>query len=635
MRIRHLPDNLINQIAAGEVIERPAAAVKELVENALDAGATQIDIEIRNGGKSLIRIQDNGYGMNHDELIAALDRHATSKLPTEDLMKIDHLGFRGEALPSIGAVSRMLIKSRAASEDGILSDDAWEISIEGGKKSEPSPSNQPAGTCIEIKDLFYATPARLKFLNSDRAEYGAVKDIITRLAMAFPHVSFTLTHDGKKSLNLPATQKDFLEQREERLAAIMGRDFSDNSIPIDAEREGVKLTGHISLPTLNRGNAQCQYFFVNGRPVKDKVLLGATRGAYADLLASNRYPYIALFITIDPAYVDVNVHPAKSEVRFRDSGLVRGLIVSSLRHALHQNGQQTSTTISDQALGSFTQQPSGAPHLPMHRSGHSFASGPSYRQSTHSSHADRAMAEHVYNAYDPAMGHAVSPPHAQSALHHTTSAPSARYEQDDHDLHQAAQAETFPLGAARAQLHENYIIAQTEDGLIVVDQHAAHERLVYEKFKTQISEQNIEKQGLLTPEIVTLNDIDAGALLEQRDLLSKYGLDIEPFGPDSIAIHAVPALIGQKTDFQKLVRDIIDTIDEKDAGAELENKLHEKLSSMACHGSVRSGRRLNRDEMNALLRQMEQTPHSGQCNHGRPTWIKLSLKDIEKLFGRS
>ena len=315
--------------------------------------------------------------------------------------------------------------------------------------------------------------------------------------MAFPHVSFTLTHDGKKSLNLPATQKDFLEQREERLAAIMGRDFSDNSIPIDAEREGVKLTGHISLPTLNRGNAQCQYFFVNGRPVKDKVLLGATRGAYADLLASNRYPYIALFITIDPAYVDVNVHPAKSEVRFRDSGLVRGLIVSSLRHALHQNGQQTSTTISDQALGSFTQQPSGAPHLPMHRSGHSFASGgPSYRQSTHSSHADRAMAEHVYNAYDPTMGHAVSPPRTQARC---IIRPRPPHAMNRTIMTCITQRRPKPSPRRRtAQPHENYIIAQTEDGLIVVDQHAAHERLVYEKFKTQISEQNIEKQGLLT-----------------------------------------------------------------------------------------------------------------------------------------
>jgi len=615
MRIRHLSENLINQIAAGEVIERPAAAIKELVENALDAGATKIEIEIRGGGKNLIQVTDNGYGMNHDELIASMERHATSKLPTDDLLKIEHLGFRGEALPSIGAISRMLIKSRAQYPEGNLADEAWEMRIEGGRKSDPAPSNHPAGTSIQIKDLFYATPARLKFLNSDRAEYSAVKDVITRLAMAYPHVSFSLVHDGKKSLNLSSAQSNFFDQRADRLSALMGREFIENSIEIEAEREGIKLTGLISLPTLNRGNAQHQYFFVNGRPVKDKVLIGAAKGAYRDLLAGNRYPYIALFLTLDPAHVDVNVHPAKTEVRFRDAGLVRGLIVSALRHALHQNGQETSSTVSAGALGSFQPHSHVSPAQRLNRSSYtpSYGARPHYNaghlaEKQHPAYEDRQMITQLY-------------------------APSARHD----DVTEEDEPDTIqhPLGAARAQIHENYIIAQSEDGLVIVDQHAAHERLVYEKFKRQMAENGVEKQGLLTPEIISLSDTEASALLEHKSALADMGLDIEAFGPDAIAIQAVPSLIGSKTDFNALIRDIIDTLDNIKAADTVESLLHEKLSSMACHGSVRSGRRMNSTEMNAILRQMEDTPNSGQCNHGRPTVIKLSLKDIEKLFGRS
>ncbi|MEM7650931.1 MAG: DNA mismatch repair endonuclease MutL [Pseudomonadota bacterium] len=600
MSIRYLPETLINQIAAGEVIERPFAAVKELVENAIDAGATRIDVSLTQGGKSLIVVKDNGCGMSKEDLVAAVDRHATSKLLGEDLVNIEHLGFRGEALASIGAVAKLSIQSRAKGQE------AWSITVEGGKKNAPAPSSHPEGTQIEVRDLFYATPARLKFLKTERAESMAVKDTITRLAMANPHVGFTLTSDGKKSLSLPA-----VDNAHARMASILGREFGDNAMRIEAEREGITLKGYASLPTLHRATTQHQYLFVNGRAVKDKLLHGCIRGAYSDVLHSGRHPLAALFIEAPANEVDVNVHPAKAEVRFRDPGLVRGLIVSALKHALHENGQQASSTVSSAMMGSF--KPANGPNnsgprLPLHcGSGAAVPSGYAYGN----------LAESVHNAYAPQASMAVD------------MAPVAKTEEA-----LETESESFPLGAARAQIHENYIVAQSENGLVVVDQHAAHERLVYERFKAQMNERGIEKQGLLAPEIVELEESESERLLEHAPALSKLGLDIEPFGAGAIAVQSVPALLSGKANVQKLLRDLADEITERDTAQGLEESLNEILSTMACHGSVRSGRRMNVDEMNALLRQMEDTPMSGQCNHGRPTYVELSLKDIEKLFGR-
>lgn len=594
MRIRHLPETLVNQIAAGEVIERPAAAVKELVENALDAGARRITVDINEGGKSLIRISDDGCGMSREELPAALDRHATSKLPGNDLLNIAHLGFRGEALPSIASVSRMTITTRAANAA-----EAWEISIEGGKKGAPRPASRPQGTTVDVRDLFYATPARLKFLKSDKAEYMAVKETLSRLAMAFPQVAFTLTHNGAGSLNLPAASAPA-----DRLGALLGRDFADNSLMIEAEREGVRLTGYASLPTASRGTAKDQYLFVNGRPVRDKLITGAVRGAYMDFLARDRHPAVALFIELPAEEVDVNVHPAKAEVRFRDAALVRGLIVSALKHALHDGGHRASNTVSMAALGSLRAANIVTPALPLHRG------AASYNYAGSGGLAEKTV-QTTYEAY----------------------APFARSETAPQERAQA-QTQSFPLGAARAQLHENYIVAQTPDGLVIVDQHAAHERLTYERFKAQMSESGIERQGLLTPEIIDLQEDDATRLLEHAEELSRLGLEIEPFGAGSVAVRAIPAILGGKADIQGLIRDLADEIAEHGNAEGLAERINEILSTMACHGSVRSGRRLNTDEMNALLRQMEETPCSGQCNHGRPTYIELKLADIEKLFGR-
>jgi len=609
MRIRYLPETLINQIAAGEVVERPAAAVKELAENSIDAGATRIEIDIREGGKAAIIVSDNGSGMSREELSAALDRHATSKLPGDDLLNIAHLGFRGEALASIAAVSRVKILTRfsppylpagggkdsAQAESG--GDEAWEITAQGGKKNEPVPSAHPKGTKIEVRDLFYATPARLKFMKTERAESMAVKDTTTRLAMAFPHIAFRLTHNGKNALNLPVSP-----DRKTRLAAILGRDFGENSMEIKAQREDLKLAGFAGLPTLHRGTMQYQYLFVNGRPVRDKLLHGCVRAAYADVLHRDRHPIVALFLDLPASEVDVNVHPAKTEVRFRDAAAVRSLIISALKHALHEGGFKASSTISTQALSSMRPANSG-PALPLHRGSPAVLSSYAYGN----------LAEATYQAYAPQMD----------------IMPSARAEEIPQQ-----QSENYPLGSARAQIHENYIIAQTETGLVIVDQHAAHERLVYERFKAQMAENGIEKQGLLTPEIIEMDEGQAASLLEYKDQLSGFGLDIEPFGAGAIAVQAVPALLAGRADVQELIRDLADEILDQGATQKLEERLNEILSTMACHGSVRSGRRMNAEEMNALLRQMEQTPYSGQCNHGRPTYIELSLTDIEKLFGR-
>ncbi len=598
MRIRHLPDILVNQIAAGEVIERPAAAVRELVENAIDAGSTRVSVDIREGGKSLIRIVDDGCGMSRDELVAALDRHATSKLPDDDLLNIQHLGFRGEALPSIAAVSRLTIRTKM---DG---HDAWEIRVEGGRKGEPEPASHAQGTWIEVRDLFYATPARLKFLKTERSEYDAVKDTLLRLAMAFPHVAFKLDHDGQTVFShAGALQTDINEARRERLSAVLGREFADNAMTIHAVREGVTLTGLAALPTYSRGTSTHQYLFVNGRPVRDKLLHGAVRGAYADVLARDRHPVVALFVDLPATEVDMNVHPAKAEVRFRDAGLIRGMIVGALKHALHENGQSTASTVSLGALHTLQHHHSGsAPYRPAYT--------PSYGH-----YAPTGLAEKVMQAYEPLF----------------TAAPSARAEPI---IAEAPALQQHPLGAARAQIHENYIIAQADDGLVIVDQHAAHERLVYERFKAQLDDSGIARQGLLTPEIIELDDSDARRLLENAAELSRLGLDIEPFGPGAVAVRSVPALLGNRANVPQLIRDLCDELTEHGSVQGLAERINHVLATMACHGSVRSGRRLNVDEMNTLLRQMEETPLSGQCNHGRPTWIKLQLSDIEKLFGR-
>ncbi len=601
MRIRHLPETLINQIAAGEVIERPAAAVKELVENALDAGSTAIDVIIEDGGKSLIIVRDNGHGMNATDLEAALHRHATSKLPDDDLLNIQHMGFRGEALPSIGAVSRLKISTRDQGKD------AWEIIVEGGKKSAVTPSAHPKGTQVEIRDLFYATPARLKFMKSERAEYMAVKDILTRLSMGFPHVSFKLTHNGKDMMNHRAVLDS-----QSRLATILGKEFGENAMQIEAEREHISLTGFASLPTLHRGTAQYQYLFVNGRPVQDKLLKGCIRGAYADVLARDRHPIVALFLDVPSTHVDMNVHPAKTEVRFRDPGIVRGLIVSALKNALMEGGFRSSNHVSQGALGKLSPSNFSSPAMP-------------YRSPSNYS-GSYAAPSHYGNLAEAAQ------PHAQMDWG-ADIAPSARSEAQP-EFARAPETQTFPLGAARAQIHENYIVAQTKDGMVVVDQHAAHERLVYEKFKAQTAERGIEKQGLLTPEIIQLEDVQAERLLAHCETLSKLGLDLEPFGSGAIAVQTIPALLGGRCDVQRLILDLIDELDERDDVQGLEERINHILSTMACHGSVRSGRRMNADEMNALLRQMEETPLSGQCNHGRPTYVELKLHDIEKLFGR-
>lgn len=609
MRIRQLPDILVNQIAAGEVIERPAAAIKELLENAIDAGSTMIDIEIRDGGKSLISISDNGIGMSRDEMALALQRHATSKLPDDNLSHIKNLGFRGEALPSIGAVSRMNIISRAKD-----SDEAWSINIEGGMKGEPKPASRHVGTQIKVQDLFFATPARLKFLKSDRAEQGAVKETVTRLAMAFPHTGIRLTHNGKTSLNLPEGQSP-----RERLKAIMGKDFTDNAMPIESAREHINLTGYASLPTHSGGTSKHQYLFVNGRPVQDKLLIGALRGAYADVLARDRCPLVALFLTLPPEEVDVNVHPAKTEVRFKDAALIRGLIVSSIKHALHDHGQQAATSVSDYALGQFSSQANTAhntPAMPFSRGSNS---------AVPRSYAMPSYGNNNAPSYHPGAAHGLAEQHIQSYE------PHARAEEISEEQTEAVQ---FPLGAARAQIHENYIVAQTENGLVIVDQHAAHERLVYERFKSQMAEHGIEKQGLLVPEIIELEDTEAARLTDQSEMLEKLGLSIEPFGTDAVAVNAIPALLGAKPDVQGLIRKLSDELTEHGHAGAVEEKLNAILSTMACHGSIRSGRRMNAAEMNALLRQMEETPLSGQCNHGRPTYISLQLADIEKLFGR-
>lgn len=611
-RIRQLDESTANRIAAGEVVERPASAVKELVENALDAGASRIDIAIAGGGKRLIRVSDDGCGMAPDDLPLALARHATSKIDGSDLLDIRSFGFRGEALPSLGAVARLSITSRA---DGT---DAARITVEAGRIGPVRPAAGNRGTVVELRDLFFATPARLRFLRGDRAETQAIAEVVRRLSMAEPAVAFTLTdEDGARILfRADAEQGDLFDALSARIGRVMGREFLENAIPIDAERDGLRLTGLAALPTYSRGAAVAQHLYVNGRPVRDRLLTGALRAGYFDVLPQGRHPAAVLFVDCDPQGVDVNVHPAKAEVRFREPDAARGLVVAGLRHALAGAGHRASSTGGAATLAAFRPEPrpSAAATLAAWQAQAPLAPVP---------------AEGLAEA--PAAGWADA---STAALPQPMAAPlSAPVFPAAARVEPAAAPTDAPLGAARAQLHENWIIAQTADGIVIVDQHAAHERLVYERLKAQAAAApRIPGQALLIPEIVDLG-ADAEPLLAAAAELDRLGLVVEPFGPGCVAVREIPAALGQ-ADAAALLRDIADDLADAGASDRLQGRLDAVLSSMACHGSVRSGRSLNADEMNALLREMERTPRSGQCNHGRPTWVELKLSDIERLFGR-
>jgi DNA mismatch repair protein MutL len=598
MPVRQLSEAIVNRIAAGEVVERPASVVKELIENALDAGARRIDVLTDGGGRRLIRVSDDGEGMTRADLALAVDRHATSKLAGDDLLAIDTLGFRGEALPSIGAVARLTITTRHKSEPH-----AWTITVDAGDKTDVKPAALGQGTSVEVRDLFYATPARLKFLKTDRSEAEAVREVVRRLAMSRPDVAFTLAGEERVPVTWVAANDELA-----RLGDVLGPDFRANAIAIDAEREGVRVTGFAGLPTLSRANTLGQYLFVNGRPVRDKLLVGAVRGAYADYLPRDRHPLLALFVTLEAREVDVNVHPAKTEVRFRDGGLVRGLIVRALKEALTREGQRASTTGGGATIAAF--RPLGAPRPGAYDWRRSPARPPGFVSA-------RSAA---------ALGFAEA---AQAAFEVGEPAADARVE----SFEPAAELIERPLGAARAQVHETYIVSQTCDGLIIVDQHAAHERIVYERMKAAIDKAGVARQILLIPEIVELDEADAARLVARASELAHFGLAIDAFGPGAVAVRETPSTLGE-IDVKGLLRDLAEHMAEWDDSLPLERRLLHVSATMACHGSVRAGRRLKPEEMNALLREMEEVPNSGQCNHGRPTYVELKLTDIERLFGR-
>lgn len=621
MPIRQLSETMINQIAAGEVIERPASVVKELVENALDAGASRVEIVTAGGGLNLIRVTDDGSGIPQPELSLAIARHCTSKL-ADNIHDIRSLGFRGEALPSIGSVARLSIRSRTAGGDA-----AAEISIEGGRVSAVKPAAANRGTTVEVRDLFFATPARLKFMKGERAESSATSDVVKRIAIAFPAVRFTLAGSDRSTLELPATDHS-AEGSLRRVAQVMGAEFPDNSIAIDASRDGVHLTGHVSIPSFTRANALQQYAYVNGRPVRDKLIAGAIRGAFADVLPRDRHAVTVLFLTLDPATVDVNVHPAKADVRFRDPGLVRGLIVGAIREALANAGIRAATSGAAGMMAAF--RPGAASYA----------------------HAGPANGHRSYDAAYHASGFAGfdrSPQRPLDMGHDEARAQRNGFADNDQaafDAGPLASADARAgvaeptetllgtvLGAARAQVHENYIVAQTRDSLVIVDQHAAHERLVYEALKNALHSRAVPSQMLLLPEIVDLPEEDAERLALHSETLARFGLGIERFGPGAVAVRETPSMLGE-TNVQQLVRDLADEIADNDTVETLKERLDKIAATMACHGSVRSGRLLKPEEMNALLRQMEATPGSGTCNHGRPTYIELKLADIERLFGR-
>ncbi|QXQ05279.1 DNA mismatch repair endonuclease MutL [Sphingosinicellaceae bacterium] len=600
MPIRRLPDHLVNQIAAGEVVERPAAALKELVENALDAGARRVVIELSAGGIAHLSVTDDGHGMPPDEIRLAVQRHATSKLPGDDLAAIVTLGFRGEALPSIASVARLTIASRPAGHEG------WAVTIDNGTTTADGPAALAVGTRVTVEGLFARVPARAKFLKTERSELGACLDVVRRLAMARPEVAFELRHDGRRLLAAEAGEAGDAGLPA-RLAALLGLDFADNAVPLDLDREGLRLGGLAGLPTYNRGVADHQFLFVNGRPVRDRLLVGAVRGAYMDLLARDRHPVVALFLDVPGDFVDVNVHPAKTEVRFRDAGLVRGMIVGGLRRALDAAGHRASTTGAAFALGAFRTE-EGPPLTPPVPGG-----GPAWGE--YSPHTDSLSGTGRVRDGTYAGG-----------MFADTAAPFARTEAP-------APLNSFPMGVARAQIAATYIVAEAEDGLVLVDQHAAHERLTLERLNRALANGGVQSQALLLPEVVELDETAAGAVAERAAEFAELGLEVELFGRTAILVRAVPALLGT-TDVQGLIRDLADDLASWGSALGLKEKLDAVAATMACHGSVRAGRTLSVAEMNALLREMEVTPHSGQCNHGRPTWVKLAKGDLEKLFGR-
>jgi DNA mismatch repair protein MutL len=602
MPVRQLPEQVVNRIAAGEVVERPASVVKELVENAIDAGASRIDVFTDGGGRRRIGITDDGGGMTARDLALAVERHATSKLDDEDLLQIRTLGFRGEALPSIGSVARLSITTRHAGEPH-----AWALSVDGGEKSAIMPAALAHGTRVEVNDLFYATPARLKFLKTDRTEAEAIREVVRRLAMARPDIAFTLAGEERAPVTWAAALPG-AAGRLTRLGDILGAEFRSHAIEVRAEREGVVVAGYAAAPALTRANALGQYLFVNGRPVRDKLILGAVRAAYADYLPRDRHPVAALFVTLDAREVDANVHPAKTEVRFRNAGLVRALIVHALKEGLAREGRRTAANSGGSALASF--RPAFAPR-PGNWDWRQSPSAPSEPLPSFEGAAAPAFAERMQAAFD------VGAPTADVRI----------------ESQPAGDLVDRPLGAARTQIHETYIVSQTRDGLIIVDQHAAHERIVYERLKASLARNGVQRQILLIPEIVEMDEATVERLLARADELDSFGLAIESFGPGAVAVRETPSLLG-KTDAGGLLRDLAEHMAEWDEALPLERRLMHVAATMACHGSVRAGRRLKPEEMNALLREMEETPNSGQCNHGRPTYVELKLADVEKLFGR-
>jgi len=606
MPVRQLPEGIVNRIAAGEVVERPVSVVKELIENALDADATRIDVLTDGGGRRRIEVTDDGTGMTAADLALAVERHATSKLPHDDLLAICTLGFRGEALPSIGAVARLAIATRHAGEPH-----AWTIGVDAGRKSDLRPAALGIGTRVEVRELFYATPARLKFLKSDRSEGEAIREVVRRLAMSAPQVAFTLAGEERA----PATWQARLPGaagRLARLADILGPEFGTNAVELRSEGGKLAIEGYAGLPTMSRANSLAQYLFVNGRPVRDKLLIGVVRAAYADYLPRERHPVVALFVTVDPHEVDVNVHPAKAEVRFRDGGLVRSFLIRTLQEALAREGSRAATTGGSATIASL-------------RAGrHVSRGGWDWRHSPARPAAAASLARPLPHAQPAGLAEP-----EQAAF--DAGAPSADWRAAEN----APEPELIdrPLGAARAQLHENYIVTQTRDGLLIVDQHAAHERIVYERLKAALAKAGVARQILLIPEIVELDEDAVERLCARAGELLGYGLAIEPFGPGAVAVRETPALLGT-VDANALVRDLAEHMAEWEEALPLERRLMHVAATMACHGSVRAGRRLKAEEMNALLREMETTPNSGQCNHGRPTYVELKLGDIERLFGR-
>lgn len=622
--IRRLPETLVNRIAAGEVIERPAAVVKELVENAIDAGATQIHIAWRDGGRRAISIADNGRGMSSSDLQLAVERHATSKLQDDQLVHISTLGFRGEALPSIGAVARLTITTRQPG-----SDHGWQLEVAGGKLGKPEPAARQPGTTVAVNDLFYATPARLKFLKAARTETTTAMDTVTRLAMAHPLIGFTVKSEDRTVLNLPAADlatTDVDVAQAQRLDALMGQDFIANAVPLAVERPvgdntetAIRLTGWIGLPTHGRASSKFQYLFVNGRPVRDKLFLGAIRAGYMDVMASDRHGMVALFLDIPAPELDINVHPAKTEVRFRDAGRIRSLIVTSIRHALADAGVRVSSERSAATLNSMA-----AGHQP------AATENSTPVTSTMPGFMDQAPPSARFFGQGARPG---SLPSVRSIMP-GMAPPSDQVTSSPVSDEAAAADNPHPLGAAVAQLHDTYIVAQTPQGLVLVDQHAAHERIVFERMKAKLADnETVPAQRLLLPVVVELPEGDVAELMDCAEALTKLGLELEAFGPGAVAVQSVPAMLG-KTDAAALVRDLADRLQEIDSADLLTRALHEVCATMACHGSVRAGRRLNVDEMNTLLRQMEATPAASQCNHGRPTFITLDLSAVERLFDR-